>query len=342
MAFYAHRDSDRRALPSRGAIPAPMHWFHHQRFPSALLLRQTGLVMRRDDLNAAPCRAVQYRHKLRSMGRELPHNHRLLIVVPYRDRADHLARFVPYLRAYFAREKQDSSIDYSVLITEQEQRLPFNAGALKNAGFVLGEAQSDYTCFHDIDYLPVWSDYSWCEAPTPLVWFGAETRPVARGQSNYYLRHDLSQLFGAALLVPNELFRAVDGYSNEYWGWGFEDRDLRTRFLARGIALGRRKGTYRALDHVNAGYDLQGKPRAIAEANRLLFEAKHATPMQGHSDGLSTVRFEVVSRAAVPDPQPERAAPWEIVKVRLLANPSVEQTLAIDSEQNPHPLPRTN
>ena len=195
---------------------------------------------------------------------------------------------MPHFRAYFARDKQNSSIDYSVLIIEQEQGLPFNAGALKNAGFMLGEEQSDYTCFHDIDYLPVSADYSWPDAPTPLVWFGAETRPVARGQSNYYLRHDLSQFFGAALLVPNELFLAVDGYSNEYWGWGYEDCDLRSRFLARGIALGRRKGTYQALDHVSAGYDLQGKPRAIAEANRLLFEAKRATPMQSHRDGLST------------------------------------------------------
>jgi hypothetical protein len=224
-----------------------------------------------------------------------------------------------------------------VLIIEQEQDLPFNAGALKNVGFVLGEAQSDYTCFHDIDYLPVWADYSWPDAPTPLVWFGAETRPVARGQSNYYVHHDLAQFFGAVLLVPNDLFRAVDGYSNEYWGWGYEDWDLKFRFLARGIALGRRKGTYRALDHVNAGYDLQGKPRAIAEANRLLFEAKRVTPMASGHDGLSTAPFEVVSRAPVPDSQPERAAPWEFVKVRLLGRPRMEQTLAIDSEWSPQP-----
>jgi hypothetical protein len=271
------------------------------------------------------------------MGRELPHTHRLLVVVPYRDRAAHLERFVPHLRAYFARDKQDRSIDYRVLITEQEQGLPFNAGALKNAGFMLGDAQCDYTCFHDIDYLPVWADYSWSDIPTPLVWFGAETRPVAPGQSNYCLRHDLAQFFGAVLLVPNDLFRAVDGYSNEYWGWGYEDWDLKFRFLARGTALGRRKGTYQALDHVNAGYDLQGKPRPIAEANRQLFEAKRATPMPSHCDGLSTTRFEVVSRATVPDSQPERAAPWEVVKVRLLGRPRMEQTLAIESESSPQP-----
>ena len=32
---------------------------------------------------------------------------RLAIIVPYRDRADHLARFVPHLVAYFERDKLD-------------------------------------------------------------------------------------------------------------------------------------------------------------------------------------------------------------------------------------------
>jgi len=32
---------------------------------------------------------------------------RLAIVVPYRDRAEHLARFVPHMVAYFERDKLD-------------------------------------------------------------------------------------------------------------------------------------------------------------------------------------------------------------------------------------------
>jgi hypothetical protein len=254
---------------------------------------------------------------------------RLLIVVPYRDREAHLAQFVSHLRAYFARDKADRTIDYRVLVVEQEAGLPFNAGALKNAGFALGAEQSDYACFHDVDYLPVWADYSWVDVPTPLVWHGAQVRPVAPGESRLYLRHDLAKFFGACVLVPNDLVRRANGYANAYWGWGYEDEDFRARFLALGIEPGRRRGTYLPLDHRNAGFDTAGKPRAIAAVNQRLFEARQARGMAMADDGLSTLRYEVLERAPIPDARPERSATWERVKVRLGHAPSPEQLAAL-------------
>ncbi|HEX4882565.1 MAG TPA: galactosyltransferase-related protein [Casimicrobiaceae bacterium] len=257
---------------------------------------------------------------------------RLLVVVPYRDRAAHLKQFVPHLRAYFARDKADRSIDYRVLVVEQEAGLPFNAGALKNAGFLLAGADAEYTCFHDIDYLPVWSDYSWADAPTPLVWHGAQVRPVAPGESTLFLRHDLEKFFGACVLVPNALVQRVNGYANAYWGWGYEDEDFRARFLALGIQPGRRRGTYMPLDHRNAGFDAAGKPRAIAAVNQRLFERRQAEGMAMATDGLSTLRFEVLDRRPIPDAKPERPATWEIARVRLRHAPTPEQAEALAAD----------
>ena len=45
---------------------------------------------------------------------------RLGIVVPYRDRAEHLHRFILHLSNYFTRDKVDHQIPYSVVIVEQE------------------------------------------------------------------------------------------------------------------------------------------------------------------------------------------------------------------------------
>src|SRR5215831_14000194 len=101
---------------------------------------------------------------------------RLNVVIPYRDRQTHLKAFVPLLRAYFARDKLDYVIPYRVFIIEQENGLPFNRGALKNIDFVVGREHSDYTCFHDVDYLPVWAGHSWSDTPAAIVWHGAETR----------------------------------------------------------------------------------------------------------------------------------------------------------------------
>ena len=234
---------------------------------------------------------------------------RLAIVVPYRDRQQHLGQFIPHMRAYFARDKLDRAIDYRVLIVKQEPGLPFNRGALKNIGFTLAEPHSDYCCFHDIDYLPIWADYSWVDVPTPIVWYGAGERPIAPGRSNRIVRHTMDQFFGGAVLVPNSAFRAVDGYSNDYWGWGFEDVDFQLRFGAAGIEAGRRKGTFLPLAHDSEGVKLDLTPTPIAEVNHRLVQDRWAKGAPAIKDGVSTLAFDVIERKTLPDPSPERPAP---------------------------------
>ena len=53
---------------------------------------------------------------------------RLAIIVPYRDRADHLARFVPHIAAYFERDKLDRQIAVTINIIEQWGNAPFSRG----------------------------------------------------------------------------------------------------------------------------------------------------------------------------------------------------------------------
>jgi hypothetical protein len=251
---------------------------------------------------------------------------RLNIVVPFRAREAHLQQFVPHVRAYFARDKIDREIPYRVFIIEQENGLPFNHGALKNIGFVLGREQSDYTAFHDVDYLPIWADYTFADTPTPIVWYGAEVRPIVPGRPEI-VKHDMNQFCGAVLLVPNTLFEHVDGFANSYWGWGYEDTDLVKRFVAKKIARGRRKGTFHALPHVNEGFQLDLKPTPIARVNEQLFRSRWvAGELPATYDGLSTLAFEVIQRRSIPEgPFPERAASWEIVTVRLNMQPRAEQ-----------------
>lgn len=259
---------------------------------------------------------------------------RLAIIVPYRDRAQHLEAFQAHVRAYFARDKVDRNVPYRVYIVEQDQMLPFNRGALLNIGFVLAEKETDYVCFHDVDYLPMWADYSAPEAPTPIVWWGAEMRPIAPGRSEFAAKHDLDSYYSGALLVPNEQFRAVDGYATAYWGWGFEDVDLKKRFDRGGIAFMRRKGTFQALDHDNHGFKLDGSPAPISVVNKRIFEGRWADGATQPADGLSTLDYQIMRRVTLDDPKPERAAEWLKVTVRLKGQPSDEQTAAISSGQS--------
>jgi hypothetical protein len=257
---------------------------------------------------------------------------RLNIVVPFRARESHLQKFVPTMRAYFARDKLDCEIPYRVLIIEQDNELPFNRGAINNIGFLLGRDTSDYTCFHDVDYLPIWADYRWPEAPMGILWHGAESRPVAPGRSTRIVHHsNMEDFFGGVFLVANAMFDAVNGYANCYWGWGYEDVDLKNRFTAAGIRVGRRRGTFSPLEHDHEGYDPDGARKPISQVNERIFESHWS---EGHNqireDGLNNLSFDILDRRPVPEESVvERPASWEIVTVRLRMRPRREQTEAI-------------
>ena len=220
------------------------------------------------------------------------------IIVGYRDRAEHLKAFLPHIRAYFERDKVDRTLAYRLLIVEQANRLTFNYGLLKNAGATL-LPDCDQLCFHDVDFLPIWADYSPVDRPTRIIWHGAETAKVD-ADSRYTLQHSYPQLFGGVILVPRTDFELVNGYPTVYWGWGSEDTELRTRFEAMGRPIALRDGTFTPLQHAKAGYDPKtGELNETGKSNKALRQArlpliKAANPADW--DGLSTLDFRVVQR----------------------------------------------
>jgi hypothetical protein len=223
---------------------------------------------------------------------------RLSIVVPYRDRPEQLARFVPHLNAYFTRDKLDKDIPWRLTIVEQAAGKDFNRGLLKNIGFLLTEAEADYVCFHDVDYLPIWADYRPPDRPTRIVWHGAELAPLFPGSADA-ITHDYQTFFGGVVLFPTADFRRINGYSNDYWGWGFEDNDAAERCRTEDLAIGFRDGTFEALHHQNAGFDRGGRATPEHVRNAALHAQKKAAmaATRAHrEDGLTTARFTVRER----------------------------------------------
>src|SRR5262249_3312148 len=110
----------------------------------------------------------------------------------------------------------------------------------------LCRASVDYVCFHDVDYLPVWADYSWSERPARLIWHGL------------VLREDSERFFGGVVLFDRAAFERVNGYPNAYWGWGCEDLELGQRCRMAGFGFDKRDGTYMPLPHPHAGYSAPG------------------------------------------------------------------------------------
>jgi len=249
----------------------------------------------------------------------------LTIIVPYRDRARHLAVFIPHVCAFFSRAAPNDGAGLDLLIVEQGNRAPFNCGLLRNIGFHLARGTCTQVCFHDVDYLPIWVDYSKPQGLTPLVWYGAERRPLVPG-GTMLIEHRSETFFGGAVLIPARDFEAANGYANDYWGWGFEDIDLLARCICSGITIDRRKGTFHPIDHANEGFSADGVPTAAHLTNQRLYQSRWPRSLtrdgidraasRMDQDGLSSIRYTVLHRRLVPRPSTdERDIPIALVTV---------------------------
>jgi hypothetical protein len=213
---------------------------------------------------------------------------KLNIVVPYRDRAEHLRQFVPHMLTYFARDKLDRAIDVTINIVEQVSPAPFNRGKLKNAGFDLTRGNGDYVCFHDVDYLPIWADYGWSPNPARLIWHGLA------------VQEDHEKFFGGVVLFDNTAFETANGYPNCYWGWGPEDLELGYRCRLAGFDIEKRDGTYTALPHKHEGFERPGVHTVEARRMAELFrERRKDFERFAREDGLGSLTYTLADRQNV-------------------------------------------
>jgi hypothetical protein len=153
--------------------------------------------------------------------------HKLGVIVPYRDRADQLGEFRIKVSYYLKK----NHINHNIFIIEQDNAKLFNRGMLLNIGFKYAlENECDYVVFHDIDMIPIDVDYSYSDIPLHLA-------------TDFELEEDekkreiFSEYFGGVTLFPVKDFQKINGYSNKYWGWGYEDTDLLLRCKTNNIEL---------------------------------------------------------------------------------------------------------
>lgn len=216
------------------------------------------------------------------------YNKRLAIIVPYRDRPQHLKEFLPHMANYFQRDKLDRYIPVSIHIVEQGGTAAFNRGKILNCGYKLAREDADYVCFHDVDYLPLWADYSWSAKPARLAWYGLR------------MQEDPELFFGAVTLFDKTAFEAANGYPNVYWGWGPEDLELGRRCHFAGFGFDRRDGTYIALPHPDAGFIAPGIWTEEARQTHVVFEQRRDRLEQlMRKDGLSNLKFKLVEKRPI-------------------------------------------
>jgi hypothetical protein len=147
---------------------------------------------------------------------------KLAVIVPFRNRHEHLNDFKVAITEYLTKK----GCNFELIIVEQDNAKLFNRGMLLNIGFKYAQKlKCNYVVFHDVDMIPLAVDYSYAPHPVHLATKFTEHREL------------FDQYFGGVTLFNTEDFVKVDGYSNKYWGWGYEDDDLLHRCIKKSIKL---------------------------------------------------------------------------------------------------------
>jgi len=154
-----------------------------------------------------------------------------IIIVPYRNRAAHLAQFLSHMAIHYEH--------IPICIVEQEERKPFNRAKLLNVGF-LENPQYKYYIFHDVDMLPINVNYA-IKKNIPIV-------QLAKSDIQLF-----GYLGGVTRFSANT-FKKIGGYHNEYFHRA-EDNEMAFNLKRFGINIINKPGEYTMLDHERKGLE---------------------------------------------------------------------------------------
>jgi hypothetical protein len=155
-------------------------------------------------------------------------NYDIAIIVPYRDlhkeqrRRQQLDVFIPSI-SKFMDEKNNQAMSYKMYVVEQsDDNRKFNRGKLLNIGFSIAKLEGCKAfIFHDVDLLPsskLQEFYYKIPSDKPIH--------IARVWNRYSANQGY---FGGITSFSDSLFNRINGFPNNFWGWGGEDDELYNR-----------------------------------------------------------------------------------------------------------------
>jgi len=156
-------------------------------------------------------------------------NHKLCIIVPFRDRFEELLEFAPYMKKFL----DNQAVKNEVWVINQVDKFRFNRASLINVGFHESSPSCDYIAIHDVDLLP--------QNPN-LLYKYPEKGPHHLSPPGLHPEYSYPTFMGGILLISREHYQELDGMSNKYWGWGLEDDEFYLRMREAGMAIGRPAG----------------------------------------------------------------------------------------------------
>lgn len=140
-----------------------------------------------------------------------------IILIPYRNRENHLLYFLQNTYHLIQKYVPNSKI----IIIEQEGGKEFNKGQLLNIGFKENIDNTKFFILHDVDI-----------------------HPKKEFINEYNNKNDIyvilsahKECLGGISKISNDAIKKMNGFPNNIWGWGIEDRALYYRAYIKNVSI---------------------------------------------------------------------------------------------------------
>ena len=216
-----------------------------------------------------------------------------IIIVPYRNRAAHLDIFIRDAIPLFEKYLKP----FKVVVVEQNDGKLFNRGLLLNIGFNEYKLQSEYFFNHDVDIIP---------KENCIIELYNKNLSVKNNTFMGILTPDCDTL-GTIIKFDNETFLKTNGYPNNMWGWGVEDKALQNRAELMNVIVEKNILTSRNNPLVNKNFfikddiddrhlDRDFDSRTDFEYNKFKYLCLETKKMHIIASGLNNLNYTILSR----------------------------------------------
>lgn len=136
-----------------------------------------------------------------------------VILIPYRNREEHLKYFIE--NSYPILKKILKKVQ--IIIVEQTSDKLFNRGKLLNIGFHEYKNEAEYFFTHDVDLNPT------IETIEKFYTKNVKDNEIMG------IYTSACNTLGGIIKFKKEAYIKINGFPNEIWGWGTEDKALQNR-----------------------------------------------------------------------------------------------------------------
>lgn len=211
-------------------------------------------------------------------------SHKTAVIIPHRNREVHLKYLLYYMHPFLQRQQ----LNYGIYIIHQAGNYTFNRAKLLNVGFKEAMKEEDWDCmfFHDVDLIP--------EDDRNIYTCDKFPKHASIAMDKFLYKLPYKSYFGGVSALTPEQYMKMNGFPNNYWGWGGEDDDIAVRVALGGMLISRPSvlhGRYKMIKH---GHD-KGN-----EQNPKRFNLLAKTRRTWKQDGMNSLEYKLLAKEHLP------------------------------------------